>query len=390
MPLQCSDIQPCLTQFIEAFHAPNFKCSCATMPTSDPTYFICGPGVTGTCNDPLKPPARGIPIFTSQAAADPGDPGGGMAVRMTFSKVLSNSIESVMPSGSTTPGATLMYTLAPNTIKVTDPKGNEVPATSPVGKYLDNAGPPSLNNVTPSDLIQVPGGAAIVWKPDGQLDPKTTYTIQLNTSGIKDREGNAAADANGQPLPGTFMTTFTTEDITRRTATSFPTSFGSAAMPTAIKPNEILKFAFWSTMDPATVKNLVLTGPAGETVANLEIFQSKGSDPTGMTDPTMACKAGSMTGPTQSVRIAHVSAPGMPTDWTPGTYTISFTIQDKNHVSTYSTSTLSDPTCTTPATCKPITFAVMAPDADTTMDANTIFQKKGDIGQVLPEQCSGM
>ena len=64
---------------------------------------------TGFCADPIKIPASGVPVPNSLtllgAKPDNRDPGGGVAIRIIFDKVLDNSIESITPSGSMTPGA---------------------------------------------------------------------------------------------------------------------------------------------------------------------------------------------------------------------------------------------------------------------------------------------
>lgn len=375
-PLTCSDTQPCVTQFIEGFHVPDFSCSCATMPTSDPAVFLCGAGVTGTCNDPLKTPATGIPIFTNLSGVDPGDAGSGMQIRAVFSKLLNNSIEAVTIDPTQAPGATDTYTLKDGILTLLDGKMMPVPAVT----IYDNTGTPGIGTNFPSDLLQVPLGPAPVLKPMAPLDPKTTYTFQMQTGMLKDRTGNAVADAAGQPLPATYTMQFTTEDITRRSGTSFPKAFptpDAMTMPASIAPNNIFRFSFWSVMDVATAKVVKFTGPTGTSAANLEFFTSQGAGSGApMDNPAAKCKVGAMSKPTASVRIAFVSAPGVPAEWPAGTYTLDFTIQDRNHVSTYDTKTL--------------TFAVAGKDSDTTMDANTLFTAAGDLGQVLPEQCTGM
>jgi hypothetical protein len=365
-PIACSDELPCLTQFIEAFHAPDFSCSCA-----DPDTGFCGEGMMGTCNDPLLPPASGIPIFASTlaVAGDPGDAGSGEQIRFVFSKVLSNSIETVMMDPKQAPGATDTYVLAPGIIELDDAKGMAVPSVT----LYDNGGTPGLAGNTPSDLIQAPLGPAIVLKPMAQLDPKTTYTLKLNTAMIKDRAGQGPVDVAGNALPGTYTITFTTEDITRRSRTSYPRTFPVPdAMTTAAKiaPNEDITFAFWSAVDPATAMIVAADtmGPAGFDPTKVEFYQSQGPDAT-------MCMAGAMSGPTGSLRMVYTDGgmPRMPVDWPVGNYSLHFTVQDRHHISTFDSNSIG----------KPVQFTVVGPNADPTVSTHTRDQ------QVTPEQCTG-
>ena len=371
-PIACSDELPCLTQFLEAFHAPDFSCSCA-----DATTGFCGEGMMGTCNDPLKTPAGGVPIFsnTFPANGDPGDVGSGEQIRFVFSKVLNNSIEMIKMDPTQMPGATDTYTLAPGIIELDDAKGMAVPSYT----LYDNGGTPGLQGNTPSDLIQAPMGPAIVLKPLKQLDPKTTYTLKLNTSMIKDRSGQSPVALGsdgispGPALPATYTISFTTEDITRRSRASYPRTFPVPdAMTTAAKiaPNEVLVFAFWSAVDPATAMIVAADsmGPAGFNPANVEFYQSQGGDPT-------MCKMGSMSAPTGGLRAVYTDGgnPRMPIDWPVGNYSLHFTVQDRNHISTFDSNKIA----------KPIQFTVVGPNADPTVSTHTRDQ------QVTPEQCTG-
>jgi hypothetical protein len=456
--LKCSDIQPCLVQFVEAFTAPNFSCSCATIPTTNRNLFLCGKDAsgnynTGTCNDPLKLPSGGIPLFGDPGATPPppGDAAAGMQIRIVFSKLLNNMIEAVTPNGSTTPGMTLTYTLA-DIIELDGPNG-KLDASA----LWDPTGTPALGKppVTPSDPEQLEIGPAIVLKPSGNLAPLTTYTVTLHTAMLKDRTGNAAADANGHPLPDPYTIQFTTEDISYRSGVSNPAgSFASTCQSASdcpsssvcvpagiceakcmtdldcasgqtctsslcvtpacmtdmdcgtgqvcgsggicqatIKPNEIFSVAFWATMDRNTITNLNWTGPTGFDPTKVEIFVSQGvgngaGDP--MKNPTDKCKKIDPANPpkivpSQAVMMVYTTAPGMPTDWPAGTYTLSFTIQDApanasaKPKSSFDTKTIANP----------LTFIVKGKDADVTMDGNTAYVDLKSVGQILPEQCTG-
>jgi hypothetical protein len=386
--LPCSDTEPCLVGYVEGFSGcssspnvcaaepgANFACSCSTVSTSLKGYYICGAGKTGTCNDPLKAPASGIPIYGR--TGDPGDLGAGFQIRVVFSKVLNNQIENVSVDTTQGPGAGNTYQLKDGILELDDSKGMPV-ATNAI---YDNGGTPGINGDFPSDLLQAPLGPALVLQPMTQLDVGSTYTIKLNTAMIKDREGNAAADASGAALGATVSFTFKTEDITPNPNTLF---LGDAMGN--VLPNEELLFAFWGRVDPTTVKlgaDSVL--PAGADPKKIEFFQSLGSDP-------LACKAGSPSGATVNLRAVYTSAPGMPADWPTGTYKLHFTVQDYHHIETFDSNALSADGMSL------LTFTVSGMDGDPTMDTNA----SGLNGQtdpmtmdplynfVLPEQCTGM
>jgi hypothetical protein len=320
-------------------------------------------GTTGFCNDPLKIPAIGVPNFLP--IADPGDAGSGEQMRIVFSKLLNNSIESITMDNTQPPGMTNTYTLMSGILELDGPNGMEV-MPKPVYLY-DNGGTPGIGTNTPSDLIQVPLGPALVIKPSQSLDPKTMYTIKMNTTNLKDRTGNPAADAAGNPLPANYSISFTTEDITRHTSSSFPKAFPdpSTMMPPVIAPNDVLVFAFWEYLDPSSVMNVMATGPAGFSAANLEFYKSQGADPT-------MCKHATVSGATPNLRVALTDGMGNIVDWPAGNYTLAFTVQDRHHVSTYNVGKLM------------VAFTVSGKDSDPTADTHA------SMNNITPQMCTGM
>ena len=54
------------------------------------------------------------------------DPGGGIQIRLVFSKVLDNSIETVTMDPTKAPGTTNTYTLTPGLVELDDQSGMPV------------------------------------------------------------------------------------------------------------------------------------------------------------------------------------------------------------------------------------------------------------------------
>jgi len=351
-PIACNDLLPCTPQFNLGFVTPDVHCS------------VMGTDTMGTCNDPLltTPPGMGVPLFVPVGSPATGDAGSGTAIRIVFNKVLDNGIEVIMPAKDamgnpvTTPGKTLVYDLMPTVAKLVDPTNMEVPSK----KILDNGGSPTFT----SDLILAPLGPAIVIKPKASLAPLTKYTIQLDGSQIKDRQGNLGADQNGNPL-GSYSLAFTTENVTLQTAATAPNGSLTypefTAPPVKITPNEVIQLNFWTTVqDPqmaGSMTTVTVTGPGG--AITVEAYLDAGGDPT-------MCSAN--VNPNQ-LDIAHVSAPGMPTDWPAGDYMMMVTAtSDMNPNAAYK---------------KTLMFTVAGTDGTDAADPNTVGNHP------VPEQCTG-
>lgn len=310
-PIACSDVspvKPCIQQFTVGFVSPNVDC------------------VNGFCNDPLKTPAAGVPLAMGIpyvfAAPDMRDAGSGLQIRLVFNKILDGSIEDIMMDNTKAPGKTNQYALKAGIVELDDPSGAEVPSI----KYWDNTGAPSF----PADLEYEPMGPAIVIKPGVPLMPATKYTIKLNSTMIKDRQGNAPADQAGTPLPATYTLDFTTEPLTLVAevqgqgdfSPNYP-DFTDPMMPPEITPNQVLQFGFYGLVD-GDAATVTVTGPAG---VNAIAFSDRGADPTACTkaDPT-----------NYLFDIANTDGAGNPKDWPAGDYTVTFTVTADGTTSTYS------------------------------------------------------
>ena len=278
---------------------------------------------SGVCRDPLKVPATGVPVPGSLtlrgAAPDSRDPGGGVQLRLVFDKVLDDSIETVTPSGSTTPGATDAYSLVPGLVELDDDAGQPVDSVM----YYDNGGSFQFS----ADLELVPLGPALVVKPRAPLAAATTYTLKiLDASKLKDREGHAAVGLGGGPLPTALS--FTTEDLTAASQGTFPSDAAGghgfdypafAGGGATIAPNDVVQVSFFEAFagDSATVT--VKSGCAG---ARPIAYSERGSDPASCTkaDPggyPVLDLVNSDTG---------LVASGKPADWPMGACTLTVTV----------------------------------------------------------------
>lgn len=312
----CNDtpISPCINTFLVDQVAPDVSCT------------------NGFCKDPLKIPSTNVPVPLSAdlltGADDNRDPGGGIQVRLVFTKVLDSSIETITPSGSMTPGATNKYALNAGIVELDDGAGMPVPSVY----YLDNGGSPTFS----SDLELVPLGPAIVIKPKQTLDAATTYTIKvLNPGVIKDREGNAAVMIDGSAIPASFK--FKTEDLqpTSNTVAVFGSTagfdfpdFSDPTAPPTITPNEVIQIGFWEATDETTA-TVTITGPAG---INVIVFNNRGAN------PTMCGKAPGGGFPF-ILDVVNATSTDLttatPVDWPAGDYTMTVTVKDINGLSTY-------------------------------------------------------
>ncbi|MDB4968727.1 MAG: hypothetical protein JWN44_4416 [Myxococcales bacterium] len=324
-PTSCSDVNPCVTQYLIAQATPPLECSAPT---------------AGVCFDPLKLPAAGVPLNN-----------GATHIRLVFNKLLSSDIETVMvdPNGAPLPG--MPYALEPGLVELIGPDGKAVAGTTAV---WDNAGSPEFT----SDIILIPFGPAILITP-GDLAPSASYTIRIHPSSIKDRAGNRPADVNGVALADPTDFKFTTEPITPNPDASFP-SF--AVTPSEIAPNDILQLAFWTSINEKTVA-LTISGPAGFDPAAVEAFADRGSSP-----KAKDCSANKNNG---LLDIAYTSGSGATraaADWPSGDYTLGFTVKDlSSGAATYTSPTLQ--------------FTVTGAATNPMDDANAA------ANHVLPEQC---
>jgi hypothetical protein len=294
-PPTCSDINPCVNQFLVAQTTPPLECS-------DPQG--------GVCVDPLAIPQAGVPLNA-----------GATNIRLVFNKLLDNSIEQVTVDPNGAPTGSAPYKLVAGIVELIGPTGQPVAGTT---AYWDASGSPDFT----SDVILIPFGPAIVITP-GSLDPSTKYTIRIHPPMIKDRKGNPAATVDGAALADPTDFVFTTEPITPNADLSFPDFTKS---PTTIAPDEVLQFAFWETLDEKTV-TVTATGPAGFVPAQVEVFADRGGDP-------KACAAGENDALLDFVYTTGAAAARMPADWPAGDYTLSFTVKDTGGAATYTSPTL--------------------------------------------------
>ena len=367
-PVACSDtppVNPCLVSFLVDQISPDVSCK------------------GGFCTDPLKVPPTNVPVplpvSLVGAPVDMRDPGGGIQVRLVFSKVLDTAtIETVTMDPTKAPGKTNTYMMAPGIIELDDAAGKPVPS----GYYLDNSGSPQFS----SDLEFVPLGPALVIKSKVALDAASTYTVKiLNPGAIKDRQQNAAVALGGGALPATV--TFKTEDLMATASGVFgvanadntqgstldypdflqckvpPCAAGGVSAPATIAPNEVIQIGFFELAagDTATV---TVTGPAG---VHAMAYSDRGADAT-------MCAVASAGDPGANVvdvvnTDTAVTATAMAVDWPAGDYTLKITVKDINMKSTFTSALLK--------------FTVAGTDeTDPTKDPNIA------AAHVLPAQCT--
>ncbi len=283
---------------------------------------------SGVCADPLKIPSTGVPVPLGLpllgAAPDNRDPGGGIQIRLVFDKVLDNSIETITPSGSTTPGATNKYTLMAGLVELDDQAGMPVPSAM----YYDNGGSWQYS----ADLELVPLGPAIVIKPKTSLDAASTYTVKiLNPGAIKDREGNAAVALGGGALPTSFK--FKTEDLTPTAMGAFGTSpfdYPDFTQSTVqIAPNEVVQIGFFEAFAGDSTKVTVKSGCTG---AKPIAYSDRGND------PTMCTKTDPGGYPVLDIVNSDTGmvTTGVPVDWPMGDCTLTIVVTDINGRSMFS------------------------------------------------------
>jgi hypothetical protein len=320
-PPTCSDVNVCINQFLLAQTVPDLTCS-------NPSG--------GVCVDPLALPSTGVPLND-----------GATVIRLVFNKLLDDSIETVDVDDNGAPKPGHPFALKPGIVELLDSTGTPVAGTT---AYWDVSGSPEFT----SDVILVPFGPAIVIVP-GSLDPSSSYTIRIHPGLLKDRQGNAAADASGATLVDPTDLKFTTEALTPNPGLSFP-DFSAAA---EIAPNDVLQFAFFANIDETTV-TVTATGPAGFDSAAIEAYADRGADATD-------CAGGENDAQLDFVYTTGTGAARAPADWPAGDYTFAFTVKDASGKSTYSSPTMM--------------FTVTPPDGVPADDANAF------ANHVTPEQC---
>ena len=272
---------------------------------------------SGVCNDPLKIPSTGVPVPLTAtllgAAPDNRDPGGGIAIRLVFDKVLDNSIEMITMDPTKAPGKTNTYTIVPGIVEFDGPDGK--PVTSKM--YYDNGGSSQYS----ADLELVPLGPAIVIKPTSTLLASSKYTIKiLNPGAIKDREGNAATALGGGALPATLS--FTTEDLTPTAAGAFGTSpldYPDFSMAAMITPNEVIQIGFF---EPFAGDSATVTVKSGCTGAKPVAYSDRGND------ATMCTKSDPGGYPILDIFNSDngMVATAKPVDWPMGPCTLTITV----------------------------------------------------------------
>ena len=233
-------------------------------------------GQAGTCNDPL---AAGLAPLTPPETHRQGE-AGGTQLRLVFNKLLGDAIKTEV------------------VLEVDDASG--APVTG-----LAEWDPSGADNIS-SDVILIPYGPALIFKPDAPFQAGATYTIKLDANKIFDRAGNPLADQNGTLITGTYTKSFTTEGLIMLPQTT-RTNVTTAAAVT-ITPDEILQLGFNA---PAAASTACTATMGGAPVAVKAYAEGGGS-----------CAANDAT----LVNIVAVDGAGAPADWAAGDYTVSCTI----------------------------------------------------------------
>jgi hypothetical protein len=276
----CSDINPCVNQFLILQQTPDLTCQ-----------------PTGVCIDPLAVPSTGVPIIST-----------GNEIRVVFNKLLEN-VETV---GDYVNGVPSGYTLNPGLIEfigptVVDPVSGK---TVDPNLFWDTSG---VFDFT-SDIILVPFGPALVI--DATLAPNADYTIRLHSSMLTAVNGQSIVDKQGNPVPDPYDITFHTESIT--TTATYPDLTGATA---TISQNEVLQFATWEQLDIRTA-TVTGTAPAGVDLTHVEVYYDQGNMP--------VAKACAKALNTQQVDIVLTdgATPKAPINWPAGDYTLTLNAKD--------------------------------------------------------------
>lgn len=257
----CDATHACTVIFTLEHQSPDVSCTAA-----------------GTCTDPL---AAGAAPLIPPATGHQGEMGG-TQLRLVFSKLLSSTIK---PS---------------DVLEVDDATGTAVPGTA----LFDPSGSVTLS----SDLILIPYGPALVFKPNAPFAAGAQYTIKVNASLVADRAGNPMADEKGNVVTGTYTKSFTTEGLLLlpQTTLSNVTKAGLT-----VTPDEILQLGF-NAPAASTTTCTAMTGGAPVTV---KAYAEAGAD-------AANCAAANAT----LLNVVAVDGTGAPVDWAAGDYTVSCTV----------------------------------------------------------------
>jgi len=165
----------------------------------------------------------------------------------------------------------------------------------------DPSGSPTLS----SDLILIPYGPALVFKPNAPFNAGAQYTIKVNASLVTDRAGNPMADQNGNVVTGTYTKTFTTEGLLMlpQTTLSDVTKAGLT-----VTPDEILQLGF----NAPAASTTTCTAMTGGAAVNVKAYAEAGADTANCASPNATL-----------LNLVAVDGTGAPTDWAAGDYTIS-------------------------------------------------------------------
>jgi hypothetical protein len=257
----CDAGRPCVVPFLVQQVSPDVSCTAA-----------------GTCTDPL---AAGPAVPLSPPDTGRQGEAGGTQLRLVFSKLLPSTIK---PS---------------DIVEIDDASGAMVAGNV----YWDPSGAPGVS----SDPILIPYGPALVFKPNAPFDAHMQYTIKVNASLVTDRAGNPMADQNGAIVSGTFVKTFTTEELTLlKQATLTDVTAGAT-----VTPDEILQLGF----NAPAASSTACTATTGGAAVAVRAYAEAGADASN-------CAAANAT----LVNLVAVDAGGAPIDWAAGDYTISCTV----------------------------------------------------------------
>jgi hypothetical protein len=371
-PVTCDDTDPC--QVLMAFGGG----------LGD---FTCRQGI---CNDPLKPPATGVPLnpdidavaampaqppmpamgctpaMPAQPPTDASDAVPGVSIRIVVSKLLD-------PATITSDGTHLLPGVAD---LIDESTGDAIPLDQLNGIW-DPAGNPEFT----SDPVLAPFGPAIQLSPLG-LAHSSKYTVVIHPGLIKDRDGHPVADAEGNLLTKDLTLPFTTEDVSANVAVGsfktitpyqlpgdFTPLFG---MPPTLYTTDVLQLAFWSNVDIDSF-NFRLTGPDGSLVKTVEKYYESPPDP-----ETNTCPEATTT--TMQIDLYNTTGTaGAGAPWPAGTYKLVFAVNSTDdNTSTFRSS--SWPGATPDGS---LTFTVVEPPADNSADTDTALIDN----HPLPESC---
>ena len=371
-PVSCDDTDPC--QVLMAFGGGLGDFTCRK----------------GTCNDPLKTPATGVPLnpdidavpampampampqmdctpampATPPTDATPAVPG--VSIRVVVSKLLD-------PSKITSDGTSLL----PGVIDLIDEGAGAPIPPEQISGIWDPAGNPEFT----SDPVLAPFGPAFQISVLG-LAHSSTYTVVIHPGLIQDRDGNPAADQDGNLLTKDLRLTFTTEDVSGnalvgsfKTITPYqlPGDFTRVFdMPPTIYATDVLQFAFWSNVDIDSF-NFRLTGPDGNLVETAEKYYESPPDPATNTCP----EATSTTMQIDLYNTSGTAGDGVP--WPVGTYKLVFAVNSTDD----NTSTFRSSSWPGAEPDGSLTFTVVDPPVDNSPDTDTALIDN----HPLPENC---